>query len=417
MALSVLYRFTDGMNRLALWIVGLSGTGKSHMAKLFQNFFGNFPIAGEKAVISWASTTKRIQHEGYYFRDALYLVDDYKPEYCRPSEATWVLQAYADSSARSRLQRDASAAETREIRGLLFCTGEDVPDHGAGATARLIKIPYPKGEKDLERGQRCRQQRLNYPGVMADFIRHVLANKRGLAFAARVEELQARFYREDAGKDNDVRIAGNFALLAAAFEEMADYLRDVWDGAAEAKRVFVEEHVPELRRANLADVSEQKASKLFLSTLAGLVQQGTVQIKGLQGLHPELQVQGSPPLIGKTATSKEVSGQATTVATADRLGGGRVAAGPHREDTVVEIWTSAALSQVQQSLRQQGKPSLVITDRALLQQLREDGVLLDEENNTLTAEGTAEVTKQVKIDGKNRHGFRILFKTLMRDWQ
>ena len=280
-ALSVLYRFTDGMNRLLLWVVGLSGNGKSHMAKLFQNLFGDFPIAGEKGVMSWASTVKRIQHEGYYFRDAMFLVDDYKPEHCRPGDATWLLQSYADSAARSRLRSDATAAETREIRGFLVCTGEDVPDHSASATARLIKIPYPVGEKDLERGQRCQQQRSNYPGVMADFIRHIIANNRGPAFAARVRELQARYYREITGSDNDVRIAGNFAMLAAAFEEIADYLRDVWQGADEAKRVFAERYIPELRQATVADVSDQKASRLFLSTLAVLVQQGAVRINGV----------------------------------------------------------------------------------------------------------------------------------------
>ena len=208
----------------------------------------------------------------------MFLVDDYKPDHCRPGDATWLLQAYADSAARSRLRSDATAAETREIRGLLVCTGADVPDHSASATARLIKIPYPVGEKDLERGRRCQQQRVNYAGVMCDFIRHIIANNRGPAFAARVAELQQRYYREVTGSDNDLRIAGNFAMLAAAFEEIADYLADVWPQAQEAKRVFVEQHVPELRQVTLADVSDQKASRVFLSTLAVLVQQGAVRL-------------------------------------------------------------------------------------------------------------------------------------------
>jgi hypothetical protein len=147
-ALSVLYRFTDGMNRPLIWIEGLSGGGKSHLAKLMQNFFGDFPIAGEKSVISWVSTVKRIQYEGYYFRDALYLVDDYKPEYCKPTEATWLLQGYADSAARSRLRRDGQAAESREIRGLLVCTGEDVPDHSASRSSSIMclmdRVPLPR---------------------------------------------------------------------------------------------------------------------------------------------------------------------------------------------------------------------------------------------------------------------------------
>jgi hypothetical protein len=411
-ALSVLYPFTEGMNRLLLWVVGLSGNGKSHMAKLFQNLFGNFPIAGETSVMSWAATVNRIQYEGYYFRDAMFLVDDYKPEHCPPTKAAWLLQSYADSAARSRLRSDATAAETREIRGLLVCTGEDVPDHSASATARLIKIPYPVGAKDLERGHRCHQQRLNYPGVMCDFIHHVLANNRGPAFATRVAELQSRFYREDTGQDNDVRIASNFAMLAAAFEEFADYLCDAWQGAAGAKRSFVEQHIPELRQATLTDVSDQKASRLFLSTLAVLVQQGAVRIQGnLPGSTP---LQGTPPLIGKTVQADEPRDQAAPPTTAP--GGGRVGAVSRREDTVLEIWTSAALAEVQRSLTQQRKPPIAVTDKMLLQQLREDGVLLDRNNQPLARESSTEATRQVKIGEVNRKAFRIAYRTLMQGW-
>lgn len=411
-ALSVLYRFTDSMNRVLLWVAGLSGNGKSFMAKLFQNLFGDFPIAGEKAVISWASTVKRIQHEGYYFRDAFYLVDDFKPEHCRPGDATWLLQSYADSAARSRLRSDATAAETREIRGFLVCTGEDVPDHSASATARLIKIPYPVGEKDLERGRRCQQQRGNYAGVMCDFIRHIIANGRGPAFAERVAELQQRYYREVTGSDNDLRIAGNFAMLAAAFEEIADYLRDAWAGADEAKRVFGERHVPELRQATLTDVSEQKASRLFLSTLAVLVQQGTVRIQGnVSGVTPQM----NATLIGKTVRADEAGGQQ---APARPVGptAGRQGAAHTQEEVVLEIWTSAALGGVQQALRQQGRPTIAVTEKALLQQLREDGVLLGRNNQPLAREGTEDATRQVKIGEVNRKAFRIAYRTLMQGW-
>jgi hypothetical protein len=417
-ALSVLYRFTDGMNRVLLWVVGLSGNGKSFMAKLFQNLFGDFPIAGEKSVISWASTVKRIQHEGYYFRDAMFLADDYKPEHCRPVDATWLLQAYADSAARSRLRSDATAAETREIRGLLVCTGEDVPDHSASATARLIKVPYPMGEKNLDRGRRCQQQRVNYAGVMCDFIRHIIANNRGAAFATRVAELQQRYYREVTGSDNDLRIAGNFAMLAAAFEEIADYLRDAWQGADEAKRVFLEQHVPELRQATLADVSDQKASRLFLSTLAVLVQQGAVRINGHV---PGMQPQPNATLIGRAVQAEEhhrqdTQGPAPAEAAAAPAVGRRGAVSHRQEDTALEIWTSATLGVVQQALRQQGKPVIAVSEKGLLQQLREDGVLLGRDNQPLPREGSEDATRQVRIGEVNRKAFRILYRTLMQGW-
>ena len=408
-ALSVLYRFTSGMNKPLIWVSGLSGSGKSHSAKLVQNFFGEFPIAGEKGVMSWGSTPKRIQHEGYYFRDAMYVVDDYKPEHCKPGEATWVLQGYADAAARSRLRRDATAAESREIRGLLLCTGEDVPDHSASATARIIKIPYPKAEIDLVRGRRCQQQCQHYSGLMADFIRHLLANDRPAAFVARVAALQDQFCQAAKGHENIVRVAGNFALLAAAFEEMAEYLKDVWPGADDAKRAFIEQHIPALRGATLNDVHEQKASCVFLSTLGMLVKQGSVLIRGLQ-------VEGATPTTAKPIGKRVLQARACPAATAPASGGRVGAPREPQQEPVLEIWTTAAFAEVQQSLRQQARPPIAVTLPALLQQLREDGVLLDAEGNVIPPESDDDATKQVKIGKLNRNGFRIKEAELMRGW-
>ena len=359
--------------------------------------------------MSWGSTPKRIQHEGYYFRDTMYVVDDYKPEHCKPGEATWVLQGYADAAARSRLRRDATAAESREIRGLLLCTGEDVPDHSASATARIIKIPYPKAEIDLVRGRRCQQQCQHYSGLMADFIRHLLANDRPAAFVARVAALQDQFCQAAKGHENIVRVAGNFALLAAAFEEMAEYLKDVWPGADDAKRAFVEQHIPALRGATLNDVHEQKASCVFLSTLGMLVKQGSVLIRGLQ-------VEGATPTTATPIGKRVLQARACPAATAPASGGRVGAPREPQQEPVLEIWTTAAFAEVQQSLRQQARPPIAVTLPALLQQLREDGVLLDAEGNVIPPESDDDATKQVKIGKLNRNGFRIKEAELMRGW-
>src|SRR5690606_38483110 len=126
------------------------------------------------------------------------------------------------------------------VRGLLLCTGEDVPDHSASATARIIKIQYPRCDKDLKRGRRCREQRQHYSAVTADFLRWLLAEQRKPAFCGRVDELRQRYYELVQGRDNDVRIAGNFAMLAAAFDEFATYLGDVWESASNERANFID---------------------------------------------------------------------------------------------------------------------------------------------------------------------------------
>jgi hypothetical protein len=215
-AAAVLYPFVKGAGRFALWLVGLTGSGKSFAAKLFANFFGDFPLESA-SFTTWSATGNFIQRQGYFFKDALYLADDYKPELVKyPQEVVRVLQAYADNTARGRLRSDATANVMRPIRGLLLCTGEDVPEHHASAVARSVIVHVPQREKNLAAGNRCKAECRNYSGVMADFIRWLLAEGQCEEFARRFEQLQGRYYSDVAGQQNDIRIASNLALLGAS---------------------------------------------------------------------------------------------------------------------------------------------------------------------------------------------------------
>jgi hypothetical protein len=197
-AAAVLQPFAPGVGRFALWLVGLTGAGKSFLAKLAMNFFGDFPVSSGRFA-TWSSTPNYLQRQGYFFRNSLFLVDDYKPEVPHYSIVR-ILQTYADGTARGRLKSDATTNLSRPIRGLLVCTGEDVPEHSASAMARSLVVKVPQREKDLTRGNRCVVECGNYGGVMADFIRWLIANGGGGVFAERVTALQQRFYADVAGR-------------------------------------------------------------------------------------------------------------------------------------------------------------------------------------------------------------------------
>src|SRR5262249_26037860 len=144
------------------------------------------------------------------------------------SQAVRVLQNYADRTGRGRLKSDATTNTSRPIRGLLVSTGEDVPEHTASAVARSIVIDVPQREKDLQRGVRCVTESRTYQGIPADFVQQLLAQHRLQGFANSVATLRQHYYEGIAGQQNDSRIAGNFALLAAGFIEAARYFSDVW---------------------------------------------------------------------------------------------------------------------------------------------------------------------------------------------
>jgi hypothetical protein len=390
-AATVLYPFAAGAGRFLMWLVGRTGAGKSFLAKLFMNFFGDFPVSSGRFT-TWSATPNYIQRQGYFFKDALYLVDDYKPEVVQPYQVVRVLQTYADGTARGRLKSDATANVLRPIRGLLVCTGEDVPEHNASATARSVIVQVPQQAKNVEAGTRCLAACEDYAGVTADFIRWLLAEGRTAVFAARFAELQQRYYLDVAGQQNDIRVATNLALLGAAFEQIAEYLSDVWPEWKDEAQRFVEEELVAIRADMLGEAKEQQASEVFLRTLAELIRFEHVQVEGLAlGRSGRAGVENRP-LIGRVqgARSSLAAGQAQ-----DRI----------------EISTSLALAQVNACLRQQGRAELRVTESALLQQLREDGKLLGQDGELLGED--AEPTRRVRLNGKQSRFFTISRRELL----
>ena len=386
-ALAVLYRFTDGLNRFAPWLTGDSGVGKSFLAKLTANFFGDFPLR-DGEFVTWNSTPNYIQRVGHFFRDAIYPVDDYKPELMKPEAAVRVMQGYGDSTGRGRLNADATTNTTREIRGWLLCTAESIPDHSASSIARSIVILMRAARMDLERGRRCLAERSYYSGVTADFIRFLLAENRIPVFRSELSRLQEFYYRDIVGQQNDIRIAGNFAMLAAAFGEMAQYLAPVWPAwQGEVERFVIRDSVA-LRNDMLGCVREQQACEIFLGTLRDLVENRHVTIDGWLTTMSTLQHSSFAKVVGRLEQTP--SG--------------------HR---LFAITTSLALEEVNGSLVRQGRSGIKITPKALLDQLHQGGYLVDQAGRCLTRDSAQDLTRQTTIGGRNLRAFRVPISTIL----
>ena len=385
-AAAVLYPFANGPGRFATWMVGRTGAGKKLLAKLFMNFFGDFPVSSGR-FSTWSATPYYVQRAGYFFKDALYLADDYKPEILKNnSQMLSVLQTYADNTSRARLRSDATANVQRPIRGLLICTGEDIPDHNASATARSIIVNVPQAGKNVDAGNRCVMECKHYSGVMADFIRWLLAEERTKIFEKRFLELQQQFNNDVAGQQNDIRIASNLALLGAGFELFAEYLGDVWEGWQEAARKFVEVDLIAIRTSMLGEAKDQQASEVFCQTLSNLIQFKHVRVDGLGSTNDG----DSKVLIGQLSRMNS-SLRPPTVTKRDWL----------------EISMQLALAEVNKHLRERGSPELKVTPRTLLRQLREDGKLLGADGQVIVdpkAESTYRTSRSSNLGQVNVFG-------------
>jgi hypothetical protein len=151
----------------------------------------------------------------------------------------------------------------------------------------------------------------------------------------------------------------------------------VWDGWREAARRFVDEDLVAIRDGMLGEAKEQQASEVFLRTLRELVRYKRVVILDAGGKTYET----GKPVIGRWAGVKV------------KKAGGK----PGGFEERVEISMPLAFEAVNGSLRQQGRPELRATERALLQQLREDGKLLD--NNGQLLPSRADPTRAVRLFG------------------
>src|SRR5262249_12310046 len=111
-ALAVLRSFAAPKSRPVVWLLGLSGSGKTFLASLLMNFFGDYPLDAGGRIPTWGSTANYLQLLGYYHRDTLLVVDDYKPEVARHGEVVRLLQNSGDGAARGRLRHYARARAT-----------------------------------------------------------------------------------------------------------------------------------------------------------------------------------------------------------------------------------------------------------------------------------------------------------------
>jgi hypothetical protein len=223
-----------------------------------------------------------------------------------------------------------------------------------------------------------------YRGFMADFLAWVIREGRGAVFAERVEHWQRHYYQSIAGRQNDARIAGNHALLAAAFEQMAAYLEDVWPAAAEEAEEFALEDVARMVAASVGSAEADQGSNVFLEALRALLDWGRVRLEAPGG---------------------GAGGEKNRGAVVGRI----VAGGPVDGDRVVELSLAMALQAVQRSLRQQNKPPLQVSEKTLISQLEAEGVLLDRDNRPLAPGGAGNRSRQVRIE---RRRVRVIRMTL-----
>ena len=137
----------------SLALAGPSGAFKTELASLAQRFFG-VGMDANHLPASWSSTDNALEDMAFRAKDALFAIDDFAPTpgdgQRLHAKAERVLRAQGNNSGRQRMRADGTLRPERPPRGLIFSTGEDIPQ-GKSLKARQFIIDVGPNDVNAEK--------------------------------------------------------------------------------------------------------------------------------------------------------------------------------------------------------------------------------------------------------------------------
>lgn len=250
---------------MSIFLHGPTGVKKSELTALALAHFGAFDSRNFPA--NWQDSPNRLEKISHHVKDALLVVDDFKPQGDSRANAKLhdaaerlLHHAAGNRSGRGRMRADLSEAPSYYPRGLILCSGEDLPGTSSPSLrARLWVLRLEPAAVNLPALSAAQRQRPALARAMSGYLAWLapqlddLKRDTGREF----EELRDRLaagttpahprtpanhahlrigiesflaYAQDAGALNpDERercLAEAVAALAAAASQHAAYLQD-----------------------------------------------------------------------------------------------------------------------------------------------------------------------------------------------
>jgi hypothetical protein len=171
--LPIIAPFIGMSKRYMLWIHGATCTSKSTFATMLNSFYGDFD--SEVPPQTWDSTPYFIEMFGFYLKDALFLIDNYRHGSVSDGKQKNLIHSYADRVSRGRLSQQSSMKNSYPIRGFAFATGEDLPSGEASTVARLLPVEVSRIGSTEKKDYTQKYVPL-FKGITPHFI-HYLLNK------------------------------------------------------------------------------------------------------------------------------------------------------------------------------------------------------------------------------------------------
>lgn len=287
--LGAVYRAALGPAPFSLHLTGPSGAGKSEAAALAQQHWGA-ALDARNLPASWSSTDNALEALASQAKDALLVVDDFKPTGSQYDvqvlhrKADRVLRAQGNGSGRGRLRPDGTPRPVRPPRGTIFSTGEDTPK-GQSLRARTMVTEVGPGDVDFTALTRSQEDARagKLAGAMAAYVRWLAPR---MPVDVRAQAAERRPELEGAHR-RTAEIVGHLRLGWDLFLEFAVAVGAVEQEDAEVARTRVDAALIQAAEAQQHQQEGEEPATRFLGLLRGAFTAGRAHVTNLTGLPPE----------------------------------------------------------------------------------------------------------------------------------
>jgi len=285
--LPLIHRFSGNAARSMAWIFNETGSLKTALIRAAcLSLYGpgfTAEYADGQPISKWDATSIGLSYVGYYYRDLLVVIDDYKNGVIHPNQFKTFLHNYSEGSGRSR-GKGRTLDRIYPARAIIISTAEDIPQGDPGMMARLLPMQLKQGMVDEETLTILQQTGAagHFAAFWRDLVQEIakILDKNGpkgletmLTNLVKQDETRLKGHRRTIGSLRQNRMA---FLFLVSWMHHAGWLS--------------EQEIEELSnahldaRAMLADVLEERqyesrASTVFVAVLGELIGNGDLVIE------------------------------------------------------------------------------------------------------------------------------------------
>ena len=279
----------------SVYLQGNTGTFKSAAAGVLQGFWGP-KFDGANLPANWSSTGNALEKTAFLAKDCLLVVDDFVARGTRQEvaythrNAERLLRAQGNQSGRSRMTAKAEIRNAFYPRGIVMCTGEDVPN-GHSLQARLVIVNVARGAIDtLVLSQLQKLARSGHLAtIMASFVQWLAAEAKANKLTESID-MALECDHENIGSGGHARTQDNLANLLTGLRVFLDFAEDAGEMSSSKVQEFMDSATDAARSLAAMQASiDQEASdaQRFIEYIRVAVSSGKAHIESKFGGEPE----------------------------------------------------------------------------------------------------------------------------------